>query len=147
MPRALAQSAVAVPHTGDTTETVLATVVIPAGAMGPNGQVEIETLWSMPNNANNKTVKIKFGATAVQTIVLTTVLSAQYRARVSNRGATNSQVAASTAISGLGSIAAAAITPAIDTTAAVAITILGTVANAADTITLESYIVKLFPKA
>ena len=44
--RTLAQSAVAASLTGTTTETALATIVIPAGSMGPNGQVEVAALWS-----------------------------------------------------------------------------------------------------
>src|SRR5213079_2421852 len=51
----LAQSAVAASVTGTLTETVLATIAIPAGAMGVNGAIRVTALWSYTNSADTKT--------------------------------------------------------------------------------------------
>ena len=45
-PIILAQSAVAVSKTGDTNEATLASITIPAGAMGANGSLRLTTVWS-----------------------------------------------------------------------------------------------------
>lgn len=144
---AIAQSAVAVPLTGTLTETTLATITIPAGAIGPNGSVEILTLWSYTNSANTKTMKVKLGATAINTAAGTTTATSQQFARVANRNSAASQIAFSNSTSGFGNSAGANITSAVDTSASVDITITGTLTNTGETITLESYVVKIFPKA
>jgi hypothetical protein len=139
--RVLAQSSVAVPHTGDTIETTLASVVIPAGAMGPNGRVRITSLWSGTNSGNNKTSRHKFGGTNYWAQNFTSSASWRLQTELSNRNATNSQVGnASSAFGGGGS---AAPTSAVDTTAAVTILLTGQLANAGEAITLESYCVEL----
>ncbi|ODN69560.1 hypothetical protein [Methylobrevis pamukkalensis] len=52
------------PHTGTTAETVLATVAIPAGAMGPNGALRITSLWQYTNSGTDKTLRIRLGGLA-----------------------------------------------------------------------------------
>lgn len=59
--RVIAASAVAVSHTGDTIETVLANIAIPAGAMGANGALHITAVFSYTNSANAKTLRIRLG--------------------------------------------------------------------------------------
>ena len=61
----LGQGALAASHTGDTAETVLATVPIPAGAMGEYGRIEVEALFSHSLNANAKIPRIKFGGATI----------------------------------------------------------------------------------
>lgn len=146
LPQILSQSAVAASHTGDLTETTLATITLPAGAMGANGKVEIQARWSFSGTAGTKTPKIKFGGTAIiASNVGATITAYRHNSEVANRNATNSQY---TFVDGMNSSAASLMTTgtlAIDTTASVSITITGTLANAADTITLESYQVLLYP--
>ena len=60
----LAQSAVAVPLTGTTNATVLASLTIAAGAMGINSALRVSAMYSMTNNANNKTLAIRHGGSA-----------------------------------------------------------------------------------
>ena len=146
-PQVLDQSAVAASHTGDTTEATLATITIPAGLLGANGQIEIETLWSYPNSANIKTARVRFGGQAVLGVQATNTQSRQEYVRVANRNAANSQVSQSTASDGYGSLNAPVITTAVDTSADTNITITGQLASAAETITLESYRVVVWPKA
>lgn len=145
--KVLAQSAVAASHTGNLLETTLATITVPAGAMGANGQVEIWALFSVTNNANVKTPRIRLGGSAFYSASLASTASAQCIVRIANRNAANSQVSFAGVVSGIGSSSSAVATGAIDTSAAVSITITGQLAVATDTITLESYIVKVYPKS
>lgn len=141
----LAQSSVAVSHTGNTNETALATVTIPAGAMGPNGRIRVSALWSYPNSANNKTCRIRFNGisgTTIHSAVNTTSL--HYRAILDggNRNATNSQAWAPVTLNS-GASGGTLVTSAIDTTAAVDLVFAGILASAGETIALESYLVEL----
>lgn len=141
----IGQSAAAITHTGTTSETTLATITIPAGAMGPNGRIEIDVLWSYPSSANSKTFRQKFGATTITTSVVSTGLALRTSALVANRGATNSQVASPNFAASFGASPSVGVTTsAIDTTAAVNITLTAQLGVSTDTVTLEAYSVKLF---
>jgi len=143
--RVLAASAVAAAHTGDTLETPLATIAIPAGAMGPNGQLRVTTQWSYTNSANGKTLRVRFGGGAGTSYLAQAVAataSAQFQNRIGNRGAANSQVGNSN--TAFGTTTAGVVTSAVDTSAGVNLVITGQVANTAETVTLESYLVELF---
>lgn len=140
----LGQSAVAASNTGGTTETTLATITIPAGAMGANGRIEVRALFSVTNSANTKTLRVRFGGTTFASSAVTAVGSAPLLMNVANRNAANSQVG--TLGTGFGTASGAAITTAIDTTAAVNITITGQLGLGTEAITLESYQVLLYPK-
>lgn len=139
------KSGVAASVTGTTTETTLVTCTIAANAIGPNGQVEIWTLWSTTNSANTKTLRVKFGGTAYYASPVTATLSANAVTRIANRGVANSQVGfQAVATAGVGNGGANAnTTSAVDTTASVAIDITGQLANSGETITLESYLVRV----
>lgn len=149
-PRVIAQSAVAVSHTGDINETTLATIAVPAGVMGINGQIEITASWSMTSSTNARTMRTKFGAMQLGGLALTTALaSAQTFSRVANRNDAAVQVggSASAASNPFSANANALTTGTVDTTAAVDITLTAQLAAAGETITLESYIVKVWPAA
>ena len=139
--RVLAQSSVAVPHTGDTIETTLASVVIPAGAMGPNGRVRITSLWSGTNSANNKTMRHKIGGVNYFAQNLTTQQSWRHETEIGNRNAANSQ--AGNGNNSWGAAGQATITSAIDTSSAVTVLLTGQLANAAETVSLEGYRVEV----
>ena len=144
----LAHSAVAVSHTGDTNETTLATVTVPANAMGPNGYVEIEAIYSNNNSGNNKTPRIRFGGdagTLYYAVAQTTNINMQTLVRISNVNAANSQKGHTSATAvAYGATTGALTTSAVDTTAAVDIKLRGILANSGDTIALERYIVRVF---
>jgi hypothetical protein len=142
-PYVLAQTATAVSHTGDTSVTTLATITIPANALGPSGQVEVIALASGTSNANNKTLRIVFNAAANYYSASFTTATLQAYARIANR-TTGTQVGqASGATTVIGIVSGAPAATSVDTTASTSITITGQLANSADTITLESYIVKV----
>jgi hypothetical protein len=122
----------------------LVTVTIPANIMGPNGQLEIFTLWTVTTSANNKTVRVTFGGTDFAASVWTTQISSQLYTNVANKNATNSQKGMNAATSTFfGGTTSAHAPSSVDTTAAVSLTLKGQCANSADTITLEKYSVKL----
>lgn len=73
-------------HTGDTSLTTLATITIPANAMGRNGEVIIEGLVTWTENANSKLFRVNFSGTNIMEVFGTTgVLEhVPFRLRVRN---------------------------------------------------------------
>lgn len=144
----LAQSGVQASHTGDTAEHTFATVALPAGALGANGQLEVEAMFSHTSSGNSKTSRVKLGSTVIAGLAVTTSGSANVRNRVSNRNAQNSQVFMAPGLSTHFGITSVAIsTSAVDTASAQNITFTGQLTNSGETISLESYRILLFPKA
>lgn len=144
----LAKSGVAVPLTGSTSETALATVAIPAGAMGPNGVLRVTTLWSLTNSANNKTPRVRLGGisgTAFRGQNLTTVASGRDQIEIHNRNAQNSQVSnpAGGGFGGAGTSSSVITTATVDTSIAQDLVISGQLANSGETLTLEAYTVEV----
>ncbi|MBS0175502.1 MAG: hypothetical protein JSR64_15785 [Nitrospira sp.] len=147
----LGKSGAAVNTPADTSEDTLATINIPANAMGANGVLRIYTLWSFTSSANNKTLRIRFSGgagTIYMNPVFTTSVGYSSLTMIMNRNATNSQVGFASAGTngGLGSSSASAnVTSSVDTTAATSLVITGQKASAGETLTLESYLVELIP--
>ncbi len=144
----LAQSAVAIPHTGSLTETVIATIAIPPGEMGPFGRLRISALFSVTNNGNTKSCRIRLGGTGINGTLLiantgTTTANIRTQCEVANRGLVNSQFTAPTSMQGWGVSTGALVTAAVNTDAAFNLYINGLLNPATDTITLESYLVEL----
>ena len=140
----LAQSGVAAAVTGTLSETTLATIAIPAGAMGPNGQLRIWTVWSTTNSANNKILRSRIGGTSVQSVTVTASASEQLYRSLHNRGATNSQVGfVNFTATPFGTNTSAVDTYALDMSVAQNLTLTGTLANVGETITLEAYAVEI----
>jgi hypothetical protein len=145
----LAASAVAIPLTGTTNETTLATVAVPAGAMGLNGAVEIRTTWSNTNSANNKTPRVRFGGASgtvyFAVILTTTVAYLDIPRRIRNRNSASSQVGVTSSGGTFGTSGGAPTTSTVDTSATVDVVITGQLANSGENLTLESYEVWLLP--
>lgn len=135
----LAQSAVAVPLTGSTSKTTLATISVPAGAMKANSALRVTMFFSATNNANVKTGTLDL-ATWTASLSMAAAASGQVVFILRNRGAVNNQVAH-------GSInlttTSAPGTYAIDFSAAQSLVLSGTLAVGTDTITLEGYTVEV----
>ena len=142
----LAQSAVAVSGAEDTAENTLATITIPANALGANGSIAIITSWTFTNSANLKTLRARFsgGAGSIyMSFAITTQATTQAQFIISNRNSASSQVGGTTggnATGGWGVSTGAIVTSAIDTTAQTTIVITGQKALGTETITLERYI-------
>lgn len=143
----VASSGAAASHTGDTNETALATITIPAGGLGPNGVVRLTVNFSCTNNANTKTACIRFGGIG-GTRYLNAPLTNQARLHtpifIYNRNSEASQIAGSNAgnMTGYGQSTTSQVTSTVDTTAATTIVITGQLAVGTDTITLESYVLE-----
>jgi len=134
-------------HTGTTAETTIATVTIPANAMGANGRIEVEAVWGFSSGGapGTRTVRHKFGGSGIHTqAAASTTQTYSVECGVANRNATNSQVARNTATAGgWGSTTSAITTLAIDTTVSVNFTFTCQLADAGDSAILHSYCVKL----
>ena len=142
----LASSAVPVSITGTTAETALATIVVPAGALGPNGMMRVKAIYSYTNSANSKTLRARLGTTMVggllaQAAVTTTVASV-LDFIVGNRNSQSSQIAGM-GTGGFVASTTATSTPTVDTSVETNIYLIGALANAGETITLEAYFVDI----
>ena len=149
----LAASALAVSHTGDTSETPLATITVPANAMGANGFVEVDAVWSYTNSDHAKDMRTWFGSSVLTDISMTATIPdslatelARQSVCIHNRGFTNSQCANAllTVPSAWSMLPTALPTSAIDTTSSVNVMLTAQLGSAAETITLEAYVVRVF---
>jgi len=144
----LAKSGAASALTGSTSETTLATITIPANTLGTNGFLRVTSLWTMTNNANNKTPRVRLGGlsgTQLASLALTTIANARLETVLIAANATNAQVATTWEPRGtdqLVSGAASIVSSAIDMTASQDLVLTGQLANSADTLTLVGYIVE-----
>lgn len=140
----IAQSGAPVSLTGTTNETTMATITIPGGAMGANGQIIVDSLWTYPSTANNKIMRVKFGGTTYQAVTATTTLNSSQSVRIANKNATNSQMAPSTGIIGSGAQNFTPATSSVDTTSPVTLLLTGQLALGTETLILQSYSVRLY---
>lgn len=141
------QAGAAVSHTGNTTETALATITPAANVQGASGQFEIIAKWQIASSGNNKTARVRFNGiagTAFTAIVQTTNTYFKTHTIIANRAATNSQIGdGGNGTGGWAPGTGADVTSAIDTTAVVPIVLSGELANGGDSITLNAYRVTL----
>jgi hypothetical protein len=143
--RILAQSAVSVAHTGDTAEHTFVTVTLPANTLGKNGRLRITPHWSFTNNANNKTTRVRVGGSSVFATTLASKAQQRVQIDVCNVNSASSQKASVfDTDTGLGSSATAVTLTTINTASASNIQIKGTLANAADTISMEGYLIEYY---
>jgi hypothetical protein len=150
----LAQSAVPVSGAADTNENTLATITVPANAMGPNGSLRVSVYFTFTGSTNAKTLRARFsGGAGTQYVNIGTAASAttalSFEVLIQNRNATNSQVGGmpnypvqqNSSSPGVWTTSTA--TSSVDTTAATTIVITGQKATGAETLTLERYIAQL----
>jgi hypothetical protein len=148
---ALAQGGAAVVTPADTTEDTLATIAVPANAMGANGCLLIRAQWSYTNSSNAKTLRVRFESTSANVAFFsagpTTFASTLAVLEICNRGATNSQVGQIVSATAPGNSTSSPTTGTVDTTDAslLGIYITGQKASSGETLTLESYSVRVAP--
>lgn len=148
--RVLAASAVASSVTGGTSKTALATINVPAGAMGANGRLRVTTHFSITTSANTKTLSFELGGSVFYSRAEAGATVATYRDQreIANRNSASSQVSwRSTSIGGFGGGTVATTTGAVNTASVQQLIIYGQLANAGETIALENYIVELLYQA
>lgn len=141
--RVIAASGVSASHTGATSETTLASLTIPGGALGPNGALRITSQWSHTNSANNKTLRYRLGGVTLMAPSVTTSAASAHQRTVQNRGAENAQVTHGGGFPNtFGGTANATLTATIDMSVSQTLTLSGQLANSGENVTLESYIVE-----
>lgn len=129
----------------NTSENTLGSVTVPGGAMGANGALFIWATFSITENANNKTLRFRFGGTEFLNVVLTNVPGTTMNRVIYNRNSETSQVSHALSGSGFGNFATgtAPVTASVNTAVNQNLTITGQKASAGDTIALESFLVAL----
>jgi hypothetical protein len=148
--RILKASAVAISHTGDTVETAMAAIAVPAKSMGPNGALRITAYYSFTNNVNVKTPRLRLGApgaglagSTYKFVTYSNQASVQFQRLIQNRGSENSQVTFPSSVWTYNQSTSAPMTSNQATNTDREVMLSGQVANAADTITLEYYMVEV----
>lgn len=136
-------------HTGDTNETLLAPLCkIPRLSPGINGRIVIDATFAWPNNPNNKTPRIRFGASGTglsgsEIFSATETTSVGYRVvglEIRNQSAFNAQHISTNTV---GSQATTVDQAGIDTHSDTELNFTGQLGNAADTISVISYEVRV----
>lgn len=130
----------------NTAETTLHTVVVPANVLGPNGALRVRVHYSVTGSAAAKQIAIYYGAQQIGLSAQAageTLNNSPMETVMVNRGATNVQhysyyTADTAAVVNFGGG-----TGAIDSTAAVNVTVKGTTPNAADEVTAHVTLVEL----
>jgi hypothetical protein len=149
--KVLGSSGVAASFTaGSTSEAVLATVNVPAGAMGANGALRVTSVWSFTNSANSKNIRVRLGGltgTTFQGPTITGAAGVRMQCGIFNRNSQSVQVGYVNNNAGFGTTAAAIVTGAIDTSLAQDLVLTQQIGTVGETITLESYAVEIFYKA
>ena len=110
-----------------TSETTMLTVSIPASLMNKRGRASIIGLLSLTNNANLKTLKVKFGGQTLATVTSTSQAALGFSSWLLNLNSETSQKNGN------------AVSFTIDTTIANDLVITGQLANAGDTVTLTTF--------
>lgn len=146
----LAQSAVQVTAPADTAFNSLATITVPAGALGNNGMLEVLSSWSVTNNANAKLAGVRLngstGTVIHQDSVASVVSSTQF-AVMANRNSASVQVMGNPNTSGgLGVSATGGNTDSVNTNNSFTINLVGQKAVGSDTLSLEMYKVIIYPR-
>jgi hypothetical protein len=130
--------------TGDTSEKILLTVNIPP--LGANSYLDITSLFSMTNNSNSKTLRVRLGGIGGTVVMSSTAANlasfTDIHRTIVNRNATNAQICTSAAVTIGGSTGTVA-TPAIETNAGTTLVFTVQLTNASDTASLEYAIVNL----
>jgi len=133
-------------YTQTTGSVQMQTASIPGTLMGGNGRARIESSWSFPNNANNKTPSISFGGSTVFSVAQTTSAFLMLKRDVVNRGTQGRQVTApATFLGGSGTSTTAPAYLAIDTSKAVTVAFTGQLAAATDYLIHEAYTLEVLP--
>lgn len=133
----------------DTTEATLATVTIPAGAIGANGTIRITAHWAINSSAGTKTVRARLNGLAGTVVALgqgTTVTTQRINGHVGNRNSQASQyIAYSGDTSGANGVMVTA-TGTIDTSVStdLVFTTAWSANVAGENIHLDNYIVEVY---
>jgi len=134
--------------TGSAVDMAPSLITVPAGLMGAESSVRITLTWKFTGTTASKTCGIKFGSATVASVAQSSATLSATTINVFHNKTTLgvlSQVGFAGNVSpGIGASGNTTATGSVDTNAAVVIQILFT-GNAADTASLEHYIVEVLP--
>lgn len=117
--------------TGTTAQTTLLTITIPAALMGLIGRLNVLSFFALTNNANNKTLRAGIGANQINVAGAASMAATGFNFWLLNLNSATAQRNNSSTLF------------AIDTTVSMDLIITGQLANAADSITLNTLTLEL----
>lgn len=82
-----------------TSEQDVYALVIPASLIGPNDDIYIDSMWTWPNSATTKTMRVKFGGTAIAVLAATTTASGRWTSHIYMRDSKSAQIYSNSASS------------------------------------------------
>lgn len=123
--------------TGTTSKTPIYSFVIKAGSMNLNSRLIITWSYTITNNANTKLMEMEFGSTNLYSVSETTVGTRSGIKNLQNRNSLSSQVGSILNGSTYGQATGAVVTMTENTANDITFTMYVTLANSADTVTLN----------
>ena len=140
----LKQSAIISSVTGTTSETVLATIAIPAGTLGINGAIKLRAIWSTTATLGTWQPQVKLAGSTMQNPGVQANTNKFYWTEwiIYNRGVLNSQVRINAQSPNQPNTTAPSL-QSIDFSIAQNLTLTGTLSNAGDTMQLDAYTVEI----
>jgi hypothetical protein len=145
---ALRQSGTSASVSSGTSETVLATIKVPARSIGVNGTLRVSADWGGTNNANNKWLRVRLGGIGgaeLQQGNLANAAQASSICKIQNRNSASSQIGTATTSKSNNTIVFWLASGAIDTANDQDIVITAQPTVGGDSITLEAYVVEILP--
>lgn len=127
-------------HTGDTSETDLDTITVPAGALGTDGSTHIEFMGSATGTNDTKTISVYLAGQIVMSVALAAGFNGQRFhcfVRLWNDGAVDSQNVAATLIAEDGTIDITGTSATVSTATATDVDIRAQLANGSDTLSVD----------
>ncbi len=146
--RVIAQNNVAVASTNTTAEELLATVVIPGGTIGANGIIRCLAFWTVTNNTNVKSARIRlggFGGTIYHLLSLASSSSGQALCIIRNTGVVDAQNGMNSAALPFGTTSSGIVISAYDTTKDLEVAFTSEKATGTDIMALRGYSVEVSP--
>jgi hypothetical protein len=145
----IGHSAVQIQHTGDTSNTELASITIPGGTLGANGFFVVNAIFGrVSGTAGTITGRVRWSGTAGNSLTALALTTAQFsfheQRLVANRNAENSQICFVGGSSGFGTSTGSVDTYSVDSSVDTTVKFMLQLANAADVGSLEFYSVQIF---
>jgi hypothetical protein len=145
----LGQQNTSVSGAADVNENTLYSLLIKGGTVGANDSLRITRIEQYTNSVNNKTWRVKLGATAIRTFIATTSDRDVEQIILSNRNSVSSQIGPGTSVGTIigSALGTAPSTYAIDFSTDQTLTVTAQKASAGETMTLEQVLVELIKAA
>jgi hypothetical protein len=131
-------------YTGETGEVAVRTLTVPAGALGANGGGEVVGNYSANNTANNKSTRVKLGASYFLSLSRSSETGGAFFSSFHNTGVATAQIGGGYLCGTGGAAAGAPGAAAQDTTGATTLTVASLKVTATDNHIIEDVTVRLY---